>query len=153
MHPAAAAGLGNLVKMLVKNIGKIFGKKFGKEVYTQIGKIFTKKAVNAMAIALQVVIEGIDYVYESMTWQTALVKESYEILGQWQCDVAKEFSDSMIPLFAKENRENVEVVYKELKDDVKQSIAIAQSKHSDNEVNSWRREKQVLLDAMKELEE
>ena len=59
----------------------------------------------------------------------------------------------MIPLFAKENRENVEVVYKELKDDVKQSIAIAQSKHSDNEVNSWRREKQVLLDAMKELEE
>ena len=145
-----AAGLGNLVKMLVKNIGKIFGKKFGKEVYTQIGKIFTKKAVNAMAIALQVVIEGIDYVYESMTWQTALVKESYEILGQWQCDVAKEFSDSMIPLFAKENRENVEVVYKELKDDVKQSIAIAQSKHSDNEVNSWRREKQVLLDAMKE---
>ena len=41
----------------------------------------------------------------------------------------------------------------ELKDEVKQSIAIAQSKHSDNEVNSWRREKQVMLDAMKELEE
>ena len=148
-----AAGLGNLVKMLVKNIGKIFGKKFGKEVYTQIGKIFTKKAVNAMALALQAVIEGIDYVYECMTWQKTLTKESFEILDQWQRDVTKEFSGSMIPLFGKENYENVKAVYKELKDEVKQTIATAQSEHSANEVNSWRKEKQVLLDAMKELEE
>ena len=147
-----AAGVGNLVKMLVKNIGKIFGKKFGKEVYIQIGKIFTKKAVNAMAVALQVVIEGIDYVYESMTWQKALMKESYEILGKWQADVAKEFSDSMIPLFSEENYKNVQAVYKELTDEVRQSIIIAQSKHNDDEIDSWRREKQTLLDAVKELE-
>ena len=147
-----AAGVGNLVKMLVKNIGKIFGKKFGKEVYIQIGKIFTKKAVNAMAVALQVVIEGIDYVYESMTWQKALMKESYEILDKWQADVAKEFSDSMIPLFSEENYKNVQAVYKELTDEVRQSIIVAQSKHNDDEIDSWRREKQTLLDAVKELE-
>lgn len=148
-----AAGLGNLVKTLVKNIGKIFGKKFGKEVYIQIGKIFTKKAVNALAVALQVVIEGIDYVHECLTWQKALQKDSCEILDRWQRDVAKEYSESMIPLFRKENYANVQAVYTELKNEVRQSITVAQSEHGDDEINTWRSEKQSLLDAVKKLEE
>lgn len=148
-----AAGVGNLAKMLVKNIGKIFGKKFSREVYTQIGKIFTKKAVNAMATALQVAIEVVDYIYESMTWQKALLQESYNIIDQWQSDVTKEISTSMIPLFREENYKNVRLVYKELKDEVKQSIAVAHKKHSSDEINLWRGEKQVLLDAVRELEE
>lgn len=147
-----AAGVGNLVKMLVKNIGKIFGKKFSREVYTQIGKIFTKKAVNAMAVALQVVVELVDYAYESMTWQKDLQNESYKIIDQWHGDVIQEISASMIPQFKDENYKNVRDVYRALKDDVKQSIAVAQKTHSNDEINLWRGEKQVLLDAVKELE-
>jgi len=147
-----AAGVGNLVQMLVKNIGKIFGKKFSREVYTQIGKIFTKKAVNAMALALQVVVELVDYAYESMTWQKDLQNESYKIIDQWHGDVIQEISASMIPLFKDENYKNVRDVYCALKDDVKQSIAVAQKTHSNDEINLWRGEKQVLLDAVKELE-
>ena len=148
-----AAGAGNLVKVLVKNIGKIFGKKFSREVYTQIGKIFTKKAVNAMTVALQVVIEVVDYAYESMTWQKKLQKESYKIIEQWQEDVTQEISASMIPQFKKENYKNVKSVYDELKNEVKLLIADAHKKHNSDEINLWRSEKQVLLDAVKELEE
>ena len=138
--------------MLVKNIGKIFGKKFSREVYSQIGKIFTKKAVNAMTVVLQVAVEVIDYVYESMTWQKDLQNESYKIIDQWHGDVIQEISTSMIPQFKKENYKNVRDVYCTLKDDVKQLIAESQKKHSNDEINLWRGEKQVLLDAVKNLE-
>ena len=147
-----AAGVGNLVKILVKNIGKIFGKKFSREVYSNIAKIFTKKAVAAMAIALQAVIEVVDYVVESLTWQKALAKKSCQVVDQWEIDVAKDFSKTMIPLFKKENYKNVRAVYKELKGDVKQCISVARKKHNNDEIKLWRGERQLLLDAVKELE-
>ena len=43
-----AAGTGNLVKMGFKRIGGVFGKTFSREVYTNIGKFFTKEMIKKL---------------------------------------------------------------------------------------------------------
>ena len=147
-----AAGAGNLAKKTVSKVGKFFHIKFKQDVYNKIGKIFTKKAIQKMGILLDVGIEIASYASDSMTWQKKLRNESYKNIDEWQKEALRAISTSMIPAIKKENYENVKAVYDELKDEIKQQIADAHKQNNNNEINQLRGEKQVLLDAVKKLE-
>lgn len=92
----SAAAIGNLVKMAVKQIGSLFGKTFSRDVYTTIGKIFTKKAVQTMSFALSVAIEAIDYIWDAKTWKDKLIKETEKIMAQWKYELKKELFEDQI---------------------------------------------------------
>ncbi len=130
----SAAGLGNLVKMLVKNVGGIFKKTFSREVYTQIGKIFTKKLLSALTVALDVVIEAIDYIRESLTWQEDLKKQVDDVMQKWLSQVKEEFSGTMLNDYKKNNIDNVRECYAGMIQDVEDEIKVAKEQHSQSEI-------------------
>ena len=104
----SAAALGNLVKMIVKQIGNLFGKTFSRDVYTLIGKIFTKRAVQTMGAVLSVSIEAIDYVWDAKVWKSRLIKETKKIMEQWRTELEKElFQDRKV--ISKDGKEDIKL--------------------------------------------
>lgn len=109
-----AAGTGNLVKMIVSRAGKLVGKTFGREVYNQIGRIFTKRMVQRMAGALQVLLEVIVYVYEAKTWQKKMKKELAKSVEAWKDEVLGDLRDTMLPSIREANLGLVRTIYDDL---------------------------------------
>ena len=114
----AAAGAGNLAKMLLKRAGGLFGKTFGREVYAAIGRTFTKRAMQRMSIFLSVAIDTILYVRESKTWQAETSNQLGAQLEEWGADVMTELRENTLPSIVKANAEGVDGVYADLLDDV-----------------------------------
>lgn len=107
----AAAGAGNLVKMMVSRAGRLFGKTFSREIYTQIGRTFSKKMLERLNIAAQVVIEVVSFVREAMIWQDNLIKSSHEALDQWRSEVVKDLLKQHIPQIRQANHDIVAALY------------------------------------------
>lgn len=107
----AAAGAGNLVKMMVSRVGRLFGKQFGREIYNQIGRTFSKKMLERLNIAAQVLIEVVTFVREGMTWQDQLTKSSHEALEEWRSEVLKDMLVHHIPQIRQANRDIVSALY------------------------------------------
>jgi GTPase SAR1 family protein len=110
----AAAGAGNLAKMVVSRLGGLFGKTFGREVYTQIGRIFTKKMLERLNVALTVVIEVGGFIYEAQTWQADLLKRSREAIDEWRNMVIQDLRDEQLPAMRQGNRDIVDALYGDL---------------------------------------
>ena len=107
----AAAGAGNLVKMMVSRAGRLFGKTFSREIYTQIGRTFSKKMLERLNIAAQVVIEVVSFVREAMIWQDNLIKSSHEALDQWRSEVVKDLLEQHIPQIRQANHDIIAALY------------------------------------------
>lgn len=110
----AAAGAGNLVKMVVKRAGALFGKTFSREVYAQIGRIFTKKMIARLTIALQVVVESIGFLHDASTWQDELADSSRNALAEWKEECVKELLEQQIPEMRQASINLIEDTYADL---------------------------------------
>jgi len=110
----AAAGAGNLVKMAVSRIGRTVGKTFSREVYTGIGKAFTKRALQRLNVVLNVVVEAAIILYDAKTWQNKLTKKVKEAIDSWASDVTKDLCESQIPAILCVNESDVHLFYDDL---------------------------------------
>ncbi|HQJ46851.1 MAG TPA: hypothetical protein PK195_09420, partial [Ignavibacteriaceae bacterium] len=79
-----AAGAGNLVKMAVSRLGKVFGQTFSRQVYTNIGKTFTKQFLKRLNVAIQIVVDTIIYIRQAQTWQRKLKEKVEEAINNWK---------------------------------------------------------------------
>lgn len=110
----AASGAGNLVKMIVSRTGKLFGKTFGREVYNQIGRVFTKKMMGRLNVALTVLIEVIGYLTEVKVWQGKLIERCNEAINSWNTGVAHELKTEHLPSVFIANRALVSDLYENM---------------------------------------
>lgn len=124
----AAAGAGNFVKMAVSRTGKLFGKTFGREVYNQIGRIFTKKMLERLNVAVTILIELGTYLYEANTWQNKLSKQCEESVDNWVGDVKNDILSEQIPAIRQANIRIIDDLYSD-------NIEINQTKLFDSESN------------------
>jgi len=111
-----AAGTGNLVKMVVARTGKVFGKTFGREVYNQIGKAFSKRAIARFNVIFMVVMEVVVYLYHVKTWQGKFVNKLEDAIDEWSRDVKKDLLETCIPDILSNNRSGIHRVYDDLAD-------------------------------------
>ncbi|CAE6791242.1 dynamin family protein [Paraburkholderia domus] len=112
----AAAGAGNLAKMALSRIGRLFGKQFGREVYAQIGRLFTKKMLERLNIAVMVIVELVSFVYEAKVWKGKLLGASIEAMQKWREDVLKDLHDEQLPRIRAANYEIIQALYGEFSD-------------------------------------
>ena len=149
----AAAGTGNLVKMVVKRIGKLFGKTFSREVYKQIGKIFTKRMLAALGVAVDVVFEALSYIHESNTWQEKLKEHVAKSLENWNVEVQSEFSSRMIPEYKNANMDSVRSCYEELIQEIRNDIATCRNAHSQDEIRGLQAQLEFVMSMLLKLRE
>lgn len=109
-----AAGAGNLAKMAVKQVGKLVGKVFPRKVYNAIGRIFTKRMLAKLNIAVAVVIEAISYLRHVKNWKGELEKKVYESIDELEKEVYKDLMEEQIPLIEKSNIDGVHQIYDDL---------------------------------------
>lgn len=147
----AAAGMGNLAKMAVKKVGSVFGKTFSREVYTNIGKIFTKRCVQTMSVCLQVVVEAGFLVWEANRWQGKLKDDVRKIVKQWEGKVIKEIETAMIPEFRASNLDSVKSCYAVIQSEIDNSIEDAKRFHSKEELVTIQNQLSVLNEVQSKL--
>lgn len=109
----AAAGAGNLAKMALKRLGELFGQRFGREVYDQIGRIFTKRLMERLSVAVTVIVEIGSFVYEAQIWQRKLIEQSREAVGNWRADIDQVLRDQHLPSLRASNEAIVDELYGE----------------------------------------
>ena len=117
----AAAGLGNLAKKVVSKVGHLFGKTFSREVYTQIGKVFTKRLLAALTVVMQVFIDTAAFLWEAHHWQGKLAVCADEMLDQWQQAAKSEFL-SNLPAIRENNLKLFDEWDRQMKEEVQKSI-------------------------------
>ena len=147
----AAAGMGNLAKMAVKQVGKLFGKTFGREVYTNIGKIFTKRFVQTMGACLQVAVEAAFLAWDANHWQGELKSKARETVGQWEDEALAEIKNAMIPEFLESNLKSVKECYAVMQSEIDNSIANAQRSYREDELTEFRAQLSTLATIKNEL--
>lgn len=111
----AAAGAGNLAKMAVSRTGRLFGKVFGREVYDQIGRIFTKKMLERLNVALMVVVELVTFTYEAQTWKDKLIEKSRIAVQEWKDATLNDLHAEQLPRIRQANRDVIAALYDDLK--------------------------------------
>lgn len=109
----AAAGAGNLAKMAVKRLGEMFGQRFGREVYDQIGRIFTKRMLERLNVAVTVLVEIGSFVYEAQVWQRKLIEQCREAVGTWRAEIAQVLRNQHLPSLRASNEAIVNELYGE----------------------------------------
>lgn len=107
----AAAGAGNLAKMVVSRAGRLFGKRFGREVYNQIGRIFSKKMLERLNVAVTVIVEVVSFVYEAQVWQGQLIERTHKAIEEWRNDVMSDLHEQHLPEIRQANYDIVEALY------------------------------------------
>jgi hypothetical protein len=107
----AAAGAGNLVKMLVARGGRLFGHVFGRKVYDAIGSFFTKRMLARLTVALQVVIDAATFVWDAATWQEKLREQVEKAVDEWREAVEKDVKEKDLPSLRAANVASVHEVY------------------------------------------
>ena len=148
----SAAGMGNLVKMGVKQVGKLFGQTFSREVYTNIGKIFTKQMVQTMSACLQVVTEFAFFAWDACHWQGELEQKVQETISKWHGEVSGQIRGGMIEDYKESNYNNVKECYAALRNDILTEIENSRRKYSKNDLRSLRDCQKHLNRIIEELE-
>ncbi len=131
-----AAGTGNLAKMALKRLGKVFGKKFSRDVYTKIGKFFTKKMMAKASVVFQAAIDIGIFVYDAETWQKKLKKTVIEGLRKWEEDTLDTILNEQLPSTEEATLEQIREVYSSLKVDCENSLGNV-NKTMDHERIAW----------------
>ncbi|RQS40475.1 dynamin family protein [Burkholderia sp. Bp8990] len=109
----AAAGAGNLAKMAVKRLGELFGQRFGREVYDAIGRMFTKRMLERLNVAVTVIVELGSFVYEAQVWQRKLIEQSRDAVGKWRADIDTVLRDEHLPSLRASNEAIIDALYGE----------------------------------------
>jgi hypothetical protein len=107
----AAAGAGNLVKMLVSRVGNLLGKTFSREVYNQIGRTFTKRALARLNVVTAVLIEVGGIVIKAHRWKSILIGKVQEAVNGWAQDVRKDLLEDQLPKIHANNVRSVGAIY------------------------------------------
>jgi len=148
----AANGVGNLVKMGVKQFGKLFGKTFSREVYTQIGKIFTKNVVKTMSVCLQAAVELAFFAWDAHHWQGQLEGKVDETVDTWVREVLENVKNEMVPEYRCSNREHVKEAYQGMVMVFDEQIAESRKSHSEQDRFELERDATKLAELVKQLE-
>jgi energy-coupling factor transporter ATP-binding protein EcfA2 len=109
-----AAGAGNYVKMAVKRVGQLFDKTFGREVYAQIGRLFNKRAVQALGAAAFVAIEATFLLWDIHHWQAQIKERAGKAIEKWETDVVREIVETYIPQIKQSNVGGVHLCYDDM---------------------------------------
>lgn len=109
----AAAGAGNLAKMVVKNAGRVFDKTFSRALYNQIGRTFTKKAMQRMGAVAAVVIEAVLFIREAHVWKGRLMKEVDAGLAGWEKETVATLRGEHLPKYMAACLAEVDAWYRE----------------------------------------
>jgi GTPase Era involved in 16S rRNA processing len=120
----AAAGAGNVVKMLVSRMGSLLGKTFSREVYTQIGKTFTKRTLARLNVAISIIIEVLGFVIDAHRWRGQLTGKVAEAIDGWASDVRTELLDQHLPRIQAQNDRGVRAVYDPIIDEGQKSLRL-----------------------------
>jgi len=110
----AAAGAGNLVKMVVSRAGNIFGKTFSREIYDNIGRTFTKKALGRLNVAVQIIIEVGAYLVHTYRWQGKLKERTGLAVDDWRDATIHELLNDNVVAIERRNLKGVENIYDDL---------------------------------------
>lgn len=128
-----AAGTGNLVKMALSRGGRLFGKTFSKEVYTQIGKTFTKKMMQRLNIVLTILIEGLDFVIQANKWQNKLFSNAEKSITKWREEVEIELQSVMLSEYSIANKKLLKEIYAAFDEEINCDIEAIEKKLSINQ--------------------
>ena len=109
-----AAGVGNLAKMAVKQAGKLVGKVFPRKVYYAISRIFTKRLLAKLNIAVAIVIEAISYLRHVKNWKGKLEEKVCKSIDELKKEVYKDLVEVQIPLIEKSNIDGIHQIYDDL---------------------------------------
>lgn len=118
----AAAGAGNLVKMLVSRMGNLIGKTFSRQVFNQIGRTFTKRALSRLNVVTTVLIEVGVFVIEAQRWKGSLVAKVHEAVDGWAHDVRKELFEDYLPKIHANNVLSVCAIYDPLVEECQKAL-------------------------------
>lgn len=110
----AAAGAGNLAKMIVSRTGRLFGKTFGREVYNQIGRLFTKRMMERLNVVMAVLVDVIGYLHEVKVWQGELIKRANDAIDTWLSESIKELKEKQLPSLLDANRAVISELYENM---------------------------------------
>jgi hypothetical protein len=119
----AAAGSGNLVKMLVSRAGRLFGQTFSREFYNQIGRTFTKRFLARLNVAVVVIVEVGGYLLEVRRWQGRVTDQVRAALDGWTAQVLDDLLRVQLPTSGAENRRGVVALYGGLVAELDQDLA------------------------------
>uniref|UniRef100_A0A7V3J9A0 Dynamin N-terminal domain-containing protein n=1 Tax=candidate division CPR3 bacterium TaxID=2268181 RepID=A0A7V3J9A0_UNCC3 len=106
-----AAGAGNLSKMAVKRIAGVFGKRLSREVYNQIGRTFTKRALQRLNFIIAVVIEAVLVIIDANRWQKKLKESVQKAMEDWRIQTENELIKELLPEYQMQNEKAVHDIY------------------------------------------
>ena len=149
----SAAGVGNLVKMGVKKAGALVGKTFSRQIYVNIGKIFTKRMVQALSLSSQAVVEIACFAWDASHWQKELTEKMCDIIDGWERDVLSEFESKAIPEYREANRANVREAFAGMRREIESSIEAVRQGCDEDEVNRLKSDKLALESVISEMGE
>lgn len=96
----AGAGVANAAKTGLKKLGNLFGKTFSRETHNTLAQFLKRigaTSTRAVTAAAAVIVEGIFYLIDSVTWQSGLIKQVNKALDGWQNEtldlVGKDLND------------------------------------------------------------
>lgn len=145
----AAAGAGNMVKMVVSRVGRFFGKRFSRDVYTRIGKVFTKKFLQRAGAAIAVIIEVGGYLIEVQTWQRKMTEDVDQALAQWGAEMTEEHLPDFVEGLREENLRGVAEIYDGLISSVASTL---EAKNDEAEAERDRQAAQALRELIDTME-
>ena len=83
----AGAGVANAAKSGLKKLGDLFGHTFSRDTHNALAKFLSKigaTSAKAITAAAAVFVEGLFYLYDSLTWQKDLNKVAQKALVVWE---------------------------------------------------------------------
>jgi GTPase SAR1 family protein len=110
----AAAGTGNLAKMILSRGGKAVGVGFSRETYNAIGRIFNKRLIKYGGAVFAAVIEGVLFIIEANRWKGQLQEKALEAIEQWRVEVGRELFQTQLPAITKGNRKGIATAYDQI---------------------------------------
>lgn len=141
----AAAGTGNLVKMAVSRVGRLFNQTFSRQVYTNIGRTFTKRMLQKLAVAVQIIIEVGLYFREVSTWQANLLAKTTEAIDSWRQEIKVDLKTEYVASIESNNVNFVRAIY----DDLVNRESIRQMRAKNNladELDKLRKQRSAIAD-------
>jgi GTPase SAR1 family protein len=109
----AAAGAGNLAKMVVKNAGRVFSKTFSRGLYNQIGRTFTRRALQRASVIVAVLIEAAIFIREANVWKGRLKKTLDDGLSEWEKETVEALLHEHLPQYKSACQAEVGAWYQE----------------------------------------
>ncbi|WP_149847137.1 dynamin family protein [Paenibacillus sp. 37] len=109
----AGAGVANAAKKGLKQVGKMFNKTFSRDTHNALASFLKKMgatSTKAVTAAAAVIVEGIFYMIDSLTWQPTLKRHIRKALDTWRDETITMVSKDLTQL-KEHNMENVRAYF------------------------------------------